>query len=253
MALKLFKQPIENNNYTIDLRGILNNSTVTNIEYSYSVPANLVLSNVQINNSTLGGNIFPGQAIQMDIAGGQNGFEYTIVVKFTTSSGSTKETSVVLCVLDQIPLALDYYGSVYLGDTYFNNTLNNEIWLSADNPTKRRALVSASLFLDRFNFAGDKLDSNQLLAFPRTGQVDVPVNINYAVFELAQTFLSGRTPQDIAASNPVKRDRFANVETEYDPRYTPEYLLNHFPSHAAWTYIKPYLSSTQTIEFVRTR
>ena len=90
------------------------------------------------------------------------------------------------------------------------------------------------------------------MQFPRNGLNEVPLDIEYATFELGKVFLSGRTPQDIAASNPVKRDRFANVETEYDPRYTPEFLLNSFPSFQAWAYIRPYLRNTQTIEFLRT-
>jgi hypothetical protein len=252
MALKLFKTPASSENYTINLSNILGSSTISSISLTYSIPSDLVIANTQINSSLLNGVIQPGKAIQMDISGGQTGFEYTIIARYTTSLGATKDVSVVICVLDQIPLALDYYGSVYLADTYFNNVLGADVWLSASNPNKRKALITASLFIDRFDYAGDKTDETQLLSFPRDGSYEVPIAINYATFELAQVLLSGKGPQDIAASIPVKRDRFGNVETEYDPRYTPDFLLNSMPSFAAWTYVKPYLRSSQFIQFART-
>ena len=158
MALKLFKTPSASENYTIDLTNVLGDDILLSVIITYAIPNSITINNVQINSSLLNNSIFPGKAIQMDISGGQNGYEYTIIVRYKTVTGITNDASVVLCVLEQIPLALDYYGSVYLGDTYFNNILNSDVWVASTNPLKRRALVNATLIIDRYNYDGEKTD-----------------------------------------------------------------------------------------------
>lgn len=249
--LKLFKKPSENKIFTIDFTNILElEETLTTINSVYSTPSSLTITN-QIINSTIVGEIKPYKAVLFNLSSGENGYEYTITVKVTSNTGREIETDVVLSVIEALPLQLDYYGSVLEGDTYFNNILSNDSWITATNPIKRVAIIQASLQIDTYNYRGDKKYENQILQFPRDFQASVPDNVLYATFELANQIIKGRDRELVSNTLGVKRDRFDRIETEYDPRFVSEPTRNQMPSSAAWAYLKPYFRNPIDISFER--
>ena len=61
------------------------------------------------------------------------------------------------------------YATVVEGDTFFADRIDVDAWVSATDPKKGQALVTATSVLDNMTWTGVVLDVNQLLAFPRSG------------------------------------------------------------------------------------
>ena len=105
----------------------------------------------------------------------------------------------------------DSYVAVAEADAYHAMRPSRDAWALLTADEKEQQLVMASDFLDaNYRFKGKKTDESQAREFPRNGQVDVPVVVKKAVFELAmQTDLS---------SNPepyITGEKVAVIEVEY--------------------------------------
>lgn len=88
-------------------------------------------------------------------------------------------------------------------DTYFSDRLESDAWSNAEDLTKDQALVTATQMLDDLTWSGIVANSDQPLAFPRSGSYfdprkgyivafpdDIPDSIKVATYELALHLLS---------------------------------------------------------------
>ena len=80
-------------------------------------------------------------------------------------------------------------------NNYFATVPDSSTWDDKTVDQKKRALISATRWIDSFVYFGDRCDQNQALKFPRNNyQVDdvelscttIPNNIKYAQYELAR-------------------------------------------------------------------
>ena len=102
----------------------------------------------------------------------------------------------------------DVYADVEDADLYLIAAIHAANWQSATEDTKKQALVSATRLLDRQRWRGDKTDSSEPLAWPRTstgidGVEDdiVPADIVNGSIELALSLIDGSDVQ--ANSTPL--------------------------------------------------
>ena len=86
------------------------------------------------------------------------------------------------------------YVTLSESNDYFDTSPDSSTWTNKSDDQKKRALISATRWIDTLVFYGDRCDESQALKFPRTNyQVDgvelactlIPQNIKYAQFELA--------------------------------------------------------------------
>ena len=80
-------------------------------------------------------------------------------------------------------------------NNYFATVPDSSTWDDKTVDQKKRALISATRWIDSFVYYGDRCDDGQALKFPRNNyQVDgvelscstIPLNIKYAQYELAR-------------------------------------------------------------------
>lgn len=102
----------------------------------------------------------------------------------------------------------DVYISQADANAYLAGQFTATAWRAeTDEDQKDRAIISATRFIDRQLWQGEKTDAAQLHAFPRTGlyyrdsgeEVDdalVPQEVIYATAELASIMLSGSDVQE---------------------------------------------------------
>lgn len=64
----------------------------------------------------------------------------------------------------------DSYLSVTEADAYFDNRLDSAAWTALTEPGKLKALSAATRIFESFTWAGDVVDTEQALSFPRKGQ-----------------------------------------------------------------------------------
>ena len=86
------------------------------------------------------------------------------------------------------------YVTLSESNDYFDTSPDSSTWTNKTDDQKKRALISATRWIDTLVFYGDRCDESQALKFPRTNyQVDgvelactlIPQNIKYAQYELA--------------------------------------------------------------------
>ena len=87
------------------------------------------------------------------------------------------------------------YVTLAEANTYFETVPDSTTWDNKTDDQKKRALLSATRWIDRLNFYGDRCDDGQALKWPRNNyEVDnvelvctaIPNNIKYAEYELAR-------------------------------------------------------------------
>jgi hypothetical protein len=172
--------------------------------------------------------------------------------------------------------SLLYYGSVADGDLYFSARLRSGAWIDADPSDKLKAIREATMLIDRLNFAGDKVDSNQRLEFPRMNNlirqattkdgelgtidtfvivpsidVQVPNDIIQACYNIALKLLEGYDP-DIEKDNlTMTENKYSQVGSKFDRTFIPEYLNAGIPSATAWSLLRPYLRDPRSVTLSR--
>ena len=103
------------------------------------------------------------------------------------------------------------YASLSDSNDYFDTSPDSSTWSNKTDDEKKRALISATRWIETLVFYGDRCDEGQALKFPRTNyQVDgveltctlIPNNIKYAQYELARALandtdaITGTTGKD---------------------------------------------------------
>lgn len=114
------------------------------------------------------------------------------------------------------------YASLEIADAYLGAEISATNWqASDDNDKKGRSLVSATRWLNRLVWGGDKTDSDQTNAFPRTGidgveDDEIPQNFLDACCLLASAIFDGLDVNlNTAAGGGTKRLKADTVEIEY--------------------------------------
>ena len=103
------------------------------------------------------------------------------------------------------------YASLSDSNDYFDTSPDSSTWTNKSDDEKKRAVISATSWIETLVFYGDRCDEGQALKFPRTNyQVDgveltctlIPNNIKYAQYELARALandtdaITGSTGKD---------------------------------------------------------
>jgi hypothetical protein len=165
-----------------------------------------------------------------------------------------------------------YYGSVAGGDSYFATRLHSTAWDYASASEKLKSLYTATRYMDRLNYKGQKstvytalendpeaidsalrtADLLQELEFPRDTDTSVPLDIEIACYEIAFALLDGVDP-DIELENlGVQSQVYAGVRTSYNRDQQPiEHLIHGIPSPLAWRLLKPFLRDGKQIRIDR--
>lgn len=143
------------------------------------------------------------------------------------------------------------YGTIEKADAYFGNLLEGQRWMFTPVDKKRMALISATRRIDRLNFRGVKTDPSQPLQFPRGTDTLVPVEIQWACFELAQELLKGTDPNTERDNTQVTVQAYGSLRTEFDPGTVLPYMVAGIPSATAWGLLEPYLSERRSVDLER--
>ena len=122
-------------------------------------------------------------------------------------------------------------------DAYAQTKLHTDGWDSADEATKLKIVYEATRRIDVLSYISIKIDSNQLLEFPRKPDTDVPVNILKAHSEIAIALADNDDLDTVG----IISERFAAVGITYDVKNIPIWKRIGIPSEMAWLLLSPYL------------
>lgn len=117
-------------------------------------------------------------------------------------------------------VGINSYIGLETANGYFNGRLNSAAWTKASEPDRERALLAATVVVDRLSFTGAIVTTDQPLAWPRRDVRDregrpvsvaiVPEAVTYATCEWAIHFLANSTPP--AA---VRSKRVGDLQIDY--------------------------------------
>lgn len=144
-----------------------------------------------------------------------------------------------------------YYGTLTAAEVYFNYRLNSDAWDDALVKDREAALIQATRAIDKLNYENEKYEEDQVLQFPRGDDETVPVEIEYACYEIAIKLLEGHDSEVEAESMGVLTETYSGVRTTYQQGYATEHLRAGIPSIEAWEYLKPYLRDQRGVELLR--
>ena len=144
------------------------------------------------------------------------------------------------------------YGTVTDANSYFVTKSFDDGGAWANEPPDRKlvALNRAAILINRLAFEGDKTDPDQENEFPRDDE-DMPLEIEYAAYEIARELLRGRDPEQEYQLQGASRLGFNRVTTEKKPDFISEAKLHGIPSIIAWDLIKPFLTEGDTFTIER--
>lgn len=119
----------------------------------------------------------------------------------------------------------DVYGSEAGAATYMAARLGADDWDDASATDKKKAMVSATRWIDRARWQGAQTDGDtpQPLAFPRTGLTDCDGNAvadtwtpDAAAYELALVLLGDASvPESVDSGSNIKKLKAGPAELEY--------------------------------------
>ena len=136
-------------------------------------------------------------------------------------------------------------------ETYFDERYNSPSWDAASDTDKTKALKTATRYIDRLNFKGDKYDDDQVNQFPRDDDTVVPDDIQYSCCEVAYALLDGIEPELEFENLDMVSQGYGNVKSTYDRSVKPSHMLAGIPSIVAWRYLLPYLRDPKYIDLTR--
>lgn len=145
----------------------------------------------------------------------------------------------------------EYYGTLTAADLYFDNRLKSSKWELSTVKDRERALITATRYIDKLNFAGDKADDDQNLQFPRGTDTEVPLEIEFACYEIALELLKGVDVELEARAVGVMAESYTGMRVNYGTDYVHEHVRAGIPSIEAWQYLKPFLRNPQLIKLSR--
>jgi len=145
----------------------------------------------------------------------------------------------------------EYYGTLTAADLYFDNRLFSDVWVNATIKDRQTALIAAARAIDKLNYCNDKNSEDQNLQFPRGNDTTIPVEIEYAAYEIAIKFLEGVENEIEAQSLGVMSESYSGVKTSYQGSYVNEHLRAGIPSIEAWEYLKAFLRDSRQVNLSR--
>jgi hypothetical protein len=145
----------------------------------------------------------------------------------------------------------EYYGTLLAAEHYFNYKLDSSDWDLATIKDREKALIQATRAIDKLNFLHDKFNIDQTLQFPRGVSEAVPIEIEYACYEIAIKLLGGIDVDVEAKTLGVMSESYTGIRTAYDPSFVNEHIRAGIPSIEAWEYLKPFLRDSRTVKLLR--
>jgi hypothetical protein len=145
----------------------------------------------------------------------------------------------------------EYYGTLTAADLYFDNRLFSDCWINATIKDRQSALIAAARAIDKLNYIGCKNDTDQNLQFPRGDDITIPVEVEYAAYEIALKLLEGADSEIEAQALGVMSESYSDVKTAYQIGYVNEHLRAGIPSIEAWDYLKPFLRDSREVNLIR--
>jgi hypothetical protein len=145
----------------------------------------------------------------------------------------------------------EYYGSLVFADSYFDNRLDSDCWVQAIVKDRQSALIAATRLIEKLNYAGNKYLPDQMLQFPRGTDILIPVEIEYATYEIAIKLLEGVNQEVEIQTLGVMSESYSGIKTAYDPEFVNEHIRAGIPSSQAWAYLKPFLRDQRQVTLQR--
>lgn len=137
---------------------------------------------------------------------------------------------------------MSMYGTSSEADDYFENIrLFSDEWFLENQSNRSKALLQATRIIESLNFVGAKTDSEQDLEFPRGGDTEIPVEIEYAAYEIAFALLDGRDVEMEAEQFGEEAANFGQGSVRVNPDLIHISKIHGVPSVVAWQYLRPYL------------
>lgn len=143
------------------------------------------------------------------------------------------------------------YCSVDFGNAFFLQILGTAPWDEASETDKGKALLQATILIDRLNYSGTKTDSEQRRQFPRGGDTTIPESIKFAACHIALALLDGADPELEILNSSVVQHKIGPVGTNYDRSQIADHIKAGIPSYEAWRYLYPYLRHMDSVRLVR--
>lgn len=143
------------------------------------------------------------------------------------------------------------YATVQEADAYFTARLPSDEWDLSDEPSKIKALATASRRIDNLCYFGAKTAEDQEHQFPRNGKATVPTSILYACYEIAYALLEGYDSEKDLRSAVMQAGRFGSAGVTRSVDDTPMHILHGIPSATAWMYLRPFLNTSMTVRIER--
>lgn len=177
-------------------------------------------------------------------------FTIKTIVELTVDS-RTYVPATSVGVVTEDDLTWNYYGTQSRANVYFSKRLNTRVWDEAVYNDRDAALIMATRAIDRLNFAGDKNDVDQALQFPRGDDTEIPVDIEYATYEMVLALLDEVDMDQEVETLGVLSETYSGVRTTYDADHVNEHIRAGIPSIEAWEYLKPYLRDSTCLRLSR--
>ena len=119
------------------------------------------------------------------------------------------------------------YASLSDSNDYFDTSPDSSTWSNKTDDEKKRALISATRWIETLVFYGDRCDEGQALKFPRTNyQVDgveltctlIPNNIKYAQYELARALANDTDAMtgNIGTNGNIAEAKLGDLQVKYN-------------------------------------
>jgi len=154
-------------------------------------------------------------------------------------------------VVTEEDLTWYYYGTISRATAYFSKRLNTRVWDTALYADREASLIQATRTIDKLNFAGELADAEQNLQFPRNDDTEVPIEIEYACYEIALALLDGYNSDQEVQTIGVLSESYSGVRTTYDGDFVAEHVRAGIPSIEAWEYLYPFLRDSRAVRISR--
>ena len=135
----------------------------------------------------------------------------------------------------------EYYGTLTAAEFYFDNRLKSDKWTSSTVGDQQKALIQATRAIEKLNYENSKNAVDQNLQFPRGDDTTVPIEIEYACYEIAIKLLEGYEPEIEAETLGILSETYSGVRSTYDNTFVNDHIRAGIPSIEAWMYLKPFL------------
>lgn len=143
------------------------------------------------------------------------------------------------------------YCSMEFANIYFLSCLGTAAWDDASDGDKEKALLRATIIIDRLNYSGEKTDLEQRRQFPRGGDTVIPESIKFAACHIALGLLDGVDPEMEIANSSVLQHKIGPINTNYDRSRIADHIKAGIPSLEAWRYLYPYLRQMDSVRLSR--